>query len=129
MLVFSFAVNSKLVFRRTNRNKKRQTLNMIPVHVRQKNASVNMLQVGSFQEMLSQLTQTRAGIQYDNMTLSFDTYTGGVAPENDGMKPRGGYRSTDSPKSDKNMRVHRFPPYRPTSLVSFPHCLRTLLRA
>ncbi len=102
-LVFPFSVNSKLVFRCTSRDEKRETLNVIPVHVRQKNASVDTLQVVSFHQILAQLTNTRASIQYNDMILSFDADTGGVSSENDGMQPRGSYRSTDSPKSDKDI--------------------------
>jgi hypothetical protein len=58
---------------------------MIPMHVGQKNAPVDTLQAVSFHKILPQFTNTRASIQYDYMILSFDTDTGGIASENDGM--------------------------------------------
>src|SRR5713101_2021111 len=84
-LIFPFSVNSKLVFLGTGRDEKREPLNVIPVHVGQKNAPVDTLQAVSFHQILPQFTNTRASIQYDDMILSFDTDTGGISSENDGM--------------------------------------------
>jgi hypothetical protein len=81
-----------------NRREEGQTLNMVPVRVRNEQGEIERA-LGKFrEERPAQSAQARAGVEDDDVGTGTDFDAGGVAAVTDGARPRRGNRAANAPE-------------------------------
>jgi len=83
-----------------NRRKKWQPLNMIPVRVREQQGKIERAPFEFHKQRPTELAQSRAGIQDNNLAAATDFHASGVATITHRARPRRGNRAANTPEFD-----------------------------
>ena len=96
--------DAEMVLRLIDRQKKRQTLDVVPMRMCQQQGQIERLAVELGGQVLPEQAQASAGVQDHDLSGSPDFNTRGIAAVADGFWPRRRNRAAHTPEGDARAR-------------------------